>query len=53
MSEFVLDFFEGENLPTITKKKHTYLIMDGQDQKDIYILKTHLIKQDIDIINVK
>lgn len=47
MSEFVLDFFEGENLPTIIKKKHTYLIMDGQDQKDIYILKEGIVKTSI------
>ena len=53
MSEFVLDFFEGKNLATIEKKKHSYLMIDGHDQEDIYILKSHLIKWDIDIINVK
>ena len=26
MSEFVLDFFEGKNLATIEKKKHSYLM---------------------------
>lgn len=39
MSEFVLDFFEGKNLATIEKKKHSYLMIDGHDQADIYILK--------------
>ena len=38
MSEFVLDFFEGKNLATIEKKKHSYLMIDGHDQADIYIL---------------
>lgn len=37
MSEFVLDFFEGKNLATIEKKKHSYLMIDGHDQADIYI----------------
>ena len=27
MSEFVLDFFEGKNLATIEKKKHSYLMI--------------------------
>ena len=40
MSEFVLDFFEGKNLATIEKKKHSYLMIDGHDQADIYILVT-------------
>ena len=35
MSEFVLDFFEGKNLATIEKKKHSYLMIDGHDQADI------------------
>ena len=26
MSEFVLDFFEGKNLATIEKKKHSYCV---------------------------
>ena len=40
MSEFVLDFFEGKNLATIEKKKYSYLMIDGHDQEDIYILDT-------------
>ncbi|MEE0396186.1 hypothetical protein [Holdemanella biformis] len=40
MSEFVLDFFEGKNLATIEKKKYSYLMIDGHDQADIYILDT-------------
>ena len=38
MSEFVLDFFEGKNLCDDRKKKHSYLMIDGHDQADIYIL---------------
>ena len=40
MSESVLNFLEEKNLPEVTKKKHTYLMMDGHDQEDIYILDT-------------
>ena len=35
MSESVLNFLEEKNLPEVTKKKHTYLMMDGHDQEDI------------------
>ena len=37
MSESVLNFLEEKNLPEVTKKKHTYLMMDGHDQEDIYV----------------
>ena len=47
MSEFVLDFFEGNNLATIEKKKHSYLMIDGHDQEDIYILKDGIVKTSI------
>ena len=47
MSEFVLDFFEGKNLATIEKKKHSYLMIDGHDQEDIYILKAGIVKTSI------
>lgn len=47
MSEFVLDFFEGKNLTTIEKKKHSYLMIDGHDQDDIYILKDGIVKTSI------
>lgn len=47
MSEFVLDFFEGKNLATIEKKKHSYLMIDGHDQADIYILKDGIVKTSI------
>ena len=40
MSESVLNFLEEKNLPEVTKKKHTYLMMDGHDQEDIYVLDT-------------
>lgn len=29
MSECILHFLEENNVPIITKKKHTYLMMDG------------------------
>ena len=47
MSEFVLDFFEGKNLATIEKKKHSYLMIDGHDQADIYILKDGIVKTSV------
>lgn len=47
MSEFVLDFFEGKNLATIEKKKYSYLMIDGHDQADIYILKDGIVKTSI------
>ena len=49
MSEFVLDFFEGKNLATIEKKKHSYLMIDGHDQADIYILKDGIVKTSIEL----
>lgn len=39
MSEPVLSFLEEKNLPEVIKKKHTYLMMDGHDQEDIYVSK--------------
>lgn len=47
MSESVLNFLEEKNLPEVTKKKHTYLMMDGHDQEDIYILKDGVVKVSI------
>lgn len=44
MSESVLNFLEEKNLPEVTKKKHTYLMMYGHDQEDIYILKDGVVK---------
>lgn len=31
MGESVLNFLEEQDLPEVTKKKHTYLMMDGHD----------------------
>lgn len=47
MSECILHFLEENNVPIITKKKHTYLMMDGHDQEDMYILKEGIIKVSI------
>lgn len=47
MSESVLSFLEEKNLPEVIKKKHTYLMMDGHDQEDIYVLKDGVVKVSI------
>ncbi len=47
MSECILHFLEEKNMPSITKKKHTYLMMDGHDQEDIYVLKDGVVKVSI------
>lgn len=47
MSESVLNFLEEKNLPEVTKKKHTYLMMDGHDQEDIYVVKDGVVKVSI------
>lgn len=47
MSEPVLSFLEEKNLPEVIKKKHTYLMMDGHDQEDIYVLKDGVVKVSI------
>ena len=40
MGESVLNFLEEQDLPEVTKKKHTYLMMDGHDQEDIGLTDT-------------
>ena len=40
-------FLEEKNLPEVIKKKHTYLMMDGHDQEDIYVLKDGVVKVSI------
>lgn len=47
MSEPVLSFLEEKNLPEVIKKKYTYLMMDGHDQEDIYVLKDGVVKVSI------
>lgn len=44
MSECILHFLEEKNMPSITKKKHTYLLIDGRDQEYMYVLKDGIIK---------
>ena len=44
MSECILHFLEEKNMPSITKKKHTYLMIDGHDQEYMYVLKEGIIK---------
>lgn len=43
MSECILHFLEEKNMPSITKKKHTYLLIDGRDQEYMYVLKEGII----------
>ena len=43
MSECILHFLEEKNMPSITKKKHTYLMIDGHDQEYMYVLKEGII----------
>ncbi len=47
MSECIFHFLEEKNMPSITKKKHTYLMMDGHDQEDMYVLKEGIVKVSI------
>ena len=47
MSECIFHFLEEKNMPSITKEKHTYLMMDGHDQEDMYVLKEGIVKVSI------
>lgn len=44
---YLLKFFENQDMPTITKKRHTYLTYYGLEQQDTYILKEGIIKTSI------
>lgn len=42
---YLLKFLENQDMPTITKKRHTYLTYYGLEQQDTYILKEGILKQ--------
>lgn len=44
---YLLKFLEDQDMPTITKKRHTYLTYYGLEQQDTYVLKEGVIKTSI------
>ena len=44
---YLLKFLENQDMPTITKKRHTYLTYYGLEQQDTYVLKEGIIKTSI------
>lgn len=46
-SNYLIKFFEEKEVPTITKKRHTYLTYYGLEQQDTYVLKEGVIKTSI------
>ena len=44
---YLLNFLEEKNVPTIQKKRHTYLAYYGLEQQDTYVLKEGVIKTSI------
>lgn len=45
--EFLMNFLEDHHIPTIKKKKHTYLTYHGLEERFAYILKAGVIKTSI------
>lgn len=43
-SNYLIKFLEEKEVPTITKKRHTYLTYYGLEQQDTYVLKEGVIK---------
>lgn len=39
VSNYLVKFLEEKEVPTITKKRHTYLTYYGLEQQDTYVLK--------------
>lgn len=50
-SNFLIDFLEKNNIPTVTKKHHMYLTYYGLEQKYTYVLKEGIIKTSIILKN--
>ena len=50
-SNYLIKFLEEKEVPTITKKRHTYLTYYGLEQQDTYVLKEGVIKTSI-ILNI-
>ena len=46
-SNYLVKFLEEKEVPTITKKRHTYLTYYGLEQQDTYVLKEGVIKTSI------
>ena len=46
-NEYLLNFLKEKNVPTITKKRHTYLTYYGLEQQDTYVLKEGIVKTSI------
>lgn len=45
--EFLMNYLEEKNVPTITKKRHNYLTYNGLEERYTYILKEGIIKNSI------
>ena len=43
-SNYLIKFLEKKDVPTVTKKRHTYLTYYGLEQQDTYVLKEGVIK---------
>lgn len=46
-SNYLIKFLEEKDVPTVTKKRHTYLTYYGLEQQDTYVLKEGDIKTSI------
>ena len=46
-SNYLVKFLEEKEVPTITKKRHTYLTYYGLEQQDTYVLKEGIVKTSI------
>lgn len=46
-SNYLYKFLEKKDVPTVTKKRHTYLTYYGLEQQDTYVLKEGVIKTSI------
>lgn len=44
---YLIKFLEEKDVPTVTKKRHTYLTYYGLEQQDTYVLKEGVIKTSI------
>ena len=46
-NNYLIKFLEEKDVPTVTKKRHTYLTYYGLEQQDTYVLKEGVIKTSI------
>ena len=47
VSNYLVKFLEEKEVPTVTKKRHTYLTYYGLEQQDTYVLKEGIVKTSI------